>query len=337
MPEFFVDNPSALMLWIKSSIYFCVIFGIGLLIRKYVDKIIQKFFQYIGISTSPEASKVAAKYILFWFFLIALYTFFLTAPIQYNHALFSKFFYIAFALSFVLLTASIIAKGFQKYIPESIGINVLKIIIFFIGLVLVLHQVGIKLTPILTALGIGTLAVALALQDTLGNFFAGMNILLSKQIARGDYIRLDSGQEGTVIEIDWRLTRIREISNTVITIPNVKITSSIITNYHYQYSDVTSSIECSIAYDSDLDKVERVAIEAAKEVLNNSEMAIKTFTPIVRFYEFGEYAINFKLIFRLQNVFAKGEINHNIIKNIKKRFEEENIRIPFPQRVVHKE
>lgn len=191
-----------------------------------------------------------------------------------------------------------------------------------------------KLTPILTALGIGSLAVALALQDTLANFFAGINILASKQIARDDYIRLDSGQEGTVIEVNWRTTLIKEIYNTTIVVPNSKISSSIVKSYHFKKSEVTSSITCGVSYRSDLDQVEEIAKLAAKEIIDKYDSASKDYQPIVQFTDFGESSINFILYFRVKTVYARAFIKSEVLKNLYKRFGEAKIEIPFPQRVV---
>ncbi len=335
MFDFLIDNPSNLMLWVKSFVIFAVIFSIGVLIKKYVAKFIQKALSKIGLSLSNDTINSSTSYIAFWFFLIALYSAFITAPIDHKNALVLKIFYGVFAFSVVVLIAALIAKAFQKAVSEAIGVNIIKFTVIFIGVVLILNQLGVKLTPILTALGIGSLAVALALQDTLGNFFAGMNILLSRQIARGDYIRLDSGQEGTVVEIGWRSCRIREMSNTTISVPNVKITSAIITNFHYNHAEVTATLNCGVAYGSDLEKVEKVAKEAAAEIINASDKGIKTFAPVVLFNQFGESGIKFTLIFRVQDVFSRGRMIHDIMKNLQKKFDKEGIEIPFPQRVIH--
>ncbi|MDR0398425.1 MAG: mechanosensitive ion channel family protein [Endomicrobium sp.] len=321
-------------LWIESVSLFALIFIIGFLFKRYVARFVQNILAKIGLVLHDKIVVITSSYISFWFFLIALYVGILKAPINTKSAVIDKIFYGVFAFSIVVLIASILSKLFRRAIQEKIGSNILKFSITFIGLVLILNQAGVKLTPILTALGIGSLAVALALQDTLANFFAGINILASKQIARDDYIRLDSGQEGTVIEVNWRTTLIKEIYNTTIVVPNSKISSSIVKSYHFKKSEVTSSITCGVSYRSDLDQVEEIAKLAAKEIIDKYDSASKDYQPIVQFTDFGDSSINFILYFRVKTVYARAFIKSEVLKNLYKRFGEAKIEIPFPQRVV---
>jgi small-conductance mechanosensitive channel len=321
-------------LWIESVSLFALIFIIGFLFKRYVARFVQNILAKIGLVLHDKILVITSSYISFWFFLIALYVGILKAPIDTKSAVIDKIFYGVFAFSIVVLIASILSKLFRRAIQEKIGSNILKFSITFIGLVLILNQAGVKLTPILTALGIGSLAVALALQDTLANFFAGINILASKQIARDDYIRLDSGQEGTVVEVNWRTTLIKEIYNTTIVVPNSKISSSIVKSYHFKKSEVTSSITCGVSYRSDLDQVEEIAKLAAKEIIDKYDSASKDYQPIVQFTDFGESSINFILYFRVKTVYARAFIKSEVLKNLYKRFGEAKIEIPFPQRIV---
>lgn len=334
MFDFFSQKYSNITLWTASIIVLLVIFLIGFLLRKYVAEFIQKILYKLGLKISNDTVITSKKYISFWAFLIGLYAAFFTAPLNHKDPVIIKTFYIVFAFSFVVLLGNLAARAFRKAVSEAISVNIIKFIVIFVGVLLILNQVGIKLTPILTALGIGSLAVALALQDTLANFFAGMNILLGEQIKRGDYIKLDSGQEGTVIEIGWRATTIREMSNTIIVVPNIKITSAVISKFNFNKAEVTATVSCGIAYGSNLDDVEKYAIEAASEALSRIDGAVKSFTPVCRFNQLADSSINFTLIFRVKDVFARGGATHEVLKNLKKKFEEKGIDIPFPQRVV---
>jgi small-conductance mechanosensitive channel len=321
-------------LWIKSVSLFALIFIIGFLFKRYVARFVQNILVKMGLVLHDKIVVITSSYISFWFFLIALYVGILKAPINTKSAVIDKIFYGVFAFSIVILIASILSKLFRRAIQEKIASNILKFSITFIGLVLILNQVGVKLKPILTALGIGSLAVALAIQDTLVNFFAGINILASKQIARDDYIKLDSGQEGTVVEVNWRTTLIKEICNTTIVVPNSKISSSIVKSYHFKKSEVTSSITCGVSYRSDLEQVEEIAKFAVKEIIDKYDSASKNYQPIVQFTDFGDSSINFILYFRVKTVYARAFIKSEVLKNLYKRFGEAKIEIPFPQRVV---
>jgi small-conductance mechanosensitive channel len=256
------------------------------------------------------------------------------APLNHKNPVIIKTFYAVFAFSAVILLGNVLSRAFRKSVSETISVNIIKFIVIAVGTLLILNQIGIKLTPILTALGIGSLAVALALQDTLGNFFAGMNILLGRHIVRGDYIKLDCGQEGTVVEIGWRATKIKELSNVVIVIPNIKIASAIISKINYRRTEINASINCGVAYGSDLEKVEKIAVEAAAEIINSTDGAVKNYTPVCQFIRFDDSSINFTLTFKVKDVFVRGALIHAVLKNLKKKFDEENIEIPFPQRVV---
>jgi small-conductance mechanosensitive channel len=321
------------MLWFKSIVLFALIFSVGFLFKKYFAKVIQNIFVKVGLVLLGKAFAISSRYISLWFFLIALYAAFLIAPVD-NNAVIHKLFYGVFAFSIVVFVASVLSKVFRKSVSEKIGANIIKLSVIFVGFVLILNQAGIKLTPILTALGIGSLAVALALQDTLANFFAGMNILLSKQIVRGDYIKLDSGQEGTIIEINWRITLMKTISNTVISVPNSKLSSAIVTSFQFHKAEISASVNCGVAYGSDLDRAEKIAILAAQEIIYKCEDSVKTYTPIVHFIGFEDSSINFTLIFRVKNIYVRNFIQSEVFKNLYKKLNEEKIEIPFPQRVV---
>jgi small-conductance mechanosensitive channel len=322
------------LLWVESVILFAFIFIIGFLFKRYVARLIQNLLAKVGLVLNDKIVVMTRTYVSLWFFLIALYVSILKSPLNTKSIIIGRVFYVVFAFSIVTLIASIVSKFLQRTIQERIASNILKFFITLIGLVLILNQVGVKLTPILTALGIGSVAVALALQDTLANLFAGINILASKQIAKDDYIKLDSGQEGRVVEVNWRTTLIKEIYNTTIVIPNSKISSAIVSSYHFKKSEVTGSIVCSIAYGSNLDRVEEVAKYAAKEIMNKYDSASKIYEPVVQFTDFAESSINFILYFRVKTVYAKAFIKSEVLKNLYRKFNDEGIEIPFPQRVV---
>jgi small-conductance mechanosensitive channel len=217
----------------------------------------------------------------------------------------------------------------------SIFVNIARALVLVLGFVIILQALGVSITPILTALGVGGLAVALALQETLSNLFAGIQIIISRKMKPGDYIMLDSGQAGFVEDITWRNTTIREYPNNLIVIPNSKVASAIFTNFNMPENELSLYIYCGVAYDSDLEKVERVAIEEAKKILADMVGGVTDYEPVVRFQEFADSSINFMVVLRVNEYGAQFEMKHEYIKRLKKRFEEEGIEIPFPIRTVH--
>jgi small-conductance mechanosensitive channel len=207
---------------------------------------------------------------------------------------------------------------------------------FIIGLgaLIFLDQIGISITPILASLGIGSLAVALALQDTLSNFFAGLYVSIDKPIEVGDFIKLESGQQGYVTDIGWRSTRIRELSNNVIIQPNSKLMGSTITNYYLPDKEVAVIVEMSVHYNSDLNLVDKVTSDAGKEIMQKVKGAIPTFQPFIRYHTFGDSGIHFSVILRAKEFTENYEIKHEFIKLVTERYRQHGIQIPYPTRTL---
>ena len=195
-------------------------------------------------------------------------------------------------------------------------------------------QLGLKITPLLASLGIAGLAVALALQDSLSNLFSGFYLMLDQPVRPGDYVQLEDGQEGFVEEIGWRATRIRPFDNNLVIIPNSKLADSVIVNWHQPVPEMSVYIRCGVAYHSDLDEVERIAIEVAHQVQDRMEGTNKEWDPIVRFKEFGDSNINFVTVLRVLDPTQRFVVEHEFMKALFRRFGEEGIEIAFPMRTV---
>ncbi len=225
-------------------------------------------------------------------------------------------------------------KSREIVIPSLIW-YIIKAIFLTLGTLIALERMGISLTPIITTLGIGSLAVALALQDPLKDLFSGINLTITKKIKPGDYIRLENGIEGIVEDISWNSTMIRQPSNNMIIIPNSTLTKSIITNYNLPSLDTLINIEVGVSYDSDLDKVEKITLEVAKEILKKFVGETEDFKPIVRYRSFGEYSINLIAILKAKSYQDQFIIRHEFMKELYKRFKKEGIEIPFPTKTVY--
>ncbi len=246
-------------------------------------------------------------------------------------------------ICFTLFFADFLASVFRKKVsslkevlpPTSLLEHLIKILVFVIGALVLLRSLGISITPALAGLGIGGLAVALALQGPLANFFSGIHLLLSKQIRIGDYIKLETGEEGHIIDITWRNTTIKQLSNNIVIIPNSKLASLIIVNYDQPEKELSVPINIGISYSSDLEKVERVTIEVAKEVMREVPGGVPEFEPFVRYHSFGEFSINFTVILRAKGYTDQFLIKHEFIKRLYRRYREEGIEIPFPIRVIY--
>jgi len=232
--------------------------------------------------------------------------------------------------------AVLYARKAEEVLPStSILINAVQLVVYIFGGLIILQTNGVSVTPVLTALGVGGLAIALALQETLSNLFSGLYILLSRQFRVGDYIRLSTGEEGHVLDITWRSTVIKALANNVIILPNQKIASATITNFFFPDKEMSLVVPVGVSYDSDLEHVERVTVEVAREVLRDLAGGVKSFEPAVRFHTFGESSVNFNVILRVKEYTDQYLITHDFVKRLHRRYSLEGIEIPFPIRTVH--
>ncbi|MHB1313278.1 MAG: mechanosensitive ion channel family protein [Gemmatimonadaceae bacterium] len=212
--------------------------------------------------------------------------------------------------------------------------NLARAGVLIVGVLVMLQQLDIKITPILAALGVGGLAVGLALQDTLVNLFAGIQLLLSRQVRVGDFIRLSSGEEGYVTDITWRYTTIRQLPNNYTIVPNAKLSSAVTSNFTMPDPEQAVLVQVGVSYDSDLEQVERVTIDVARDVMRTVEGAVVTHEPFIRYHTFAESSINFSVILRGLEYTAQYLITHEFIKRLHARYRHEGIEIPFPIRTV---
>ena len=218
----------------------------------------------------------------------------------------------------------------------TIFVNITRVTVLALGLLLLLNTLGIAITPLLTALGVGGLAVALALQDTLANLFAGVHILASRQIEPGAYVLLDNGLEGYVQDTNWRNTIIRQTSNNFVVVPNDKLAKSILTNYHQPDLQMSVSVEVRVGYDTDLEYVERVTVDVAREVMLDVNGAVADHKPTVRFTKFGDSSISFSVSLRAAEADHRGLVTHEFIKRLHRRYRAEGIDIPAPKLTLHR-
>ncbi|MCB0527387.1 MAG: mechanosensitive ion channel family protein [Lewinellaceae bacterium] len=212
--------------------------------------------------------------------------------------------------------------------------NVARGVVYISGLMVLLQTLGISIAPALTALGVGGLAVALALQGTLGNLFSGIQIIASRKIQPGHFIRLESGEEGYVTDITWRNTTIRALSNQTIILPNSKLAESTVTNTWIPDPAISVLVPVGIHYDSDLEHVERVALEVANAIQSSHPCALHEHEPTLRYFEFADSSINFKVALRAVEFSEQFALRHDFIKALHARFKKEGITIPYPIRTL---
>jgi small-conductance mechanosensitive channel len=236
--------------------------------------------------------------------------------------------------------ASLVAATGER---RALGVGVtgwatatVRLVVIIVGLLVLLSSLGIQITPILTALGVGGLAVALALQDTLQNLFAGMHLLADKPIRVGDYVKLGEGEEGYVVDVGWRSTRLRMLQNTVIIVPNHKVAQSTIVNYDLPESRMALRIRVSVGYGSDPDRVELALVEEAMAATGQVAGLLADPKPAAMFIPgFGESSLDFTLVVHVASFVDQFVVQHELRKRVLARLRAEGLEIPYPSRTLY--
>ena len=210
--------------------------------------------------------------------------------------------------------------------------RVLPLVIYTVAILIALDSLGVAISPLLAGLGIGGLAIALAVQPTLSNFFAGTYLVTEGELKDGDFIELDSGPSGYVVDVGWRSTKVRSRYNNLVIIPNSKMVDSILTNYYSPTPAMNVIVTCGVSYDSDLSHVERIVMEVATKVLEQSFHAVEDVEPFVGFSNFGDSNIDFFVFVQANDRTGSFILKSEIIKRIHARFAEEGIEINYPVR-----
>jgi small-conductance mechanosensitive channel len=226
----------------------------------------------------------------------------------------------------VRLVASYGERRGMSGVLSGMSKTLIRVFVLSIGAMILLHKLGYSITPMLTALGVGGLAVALALQDTLANFFAGVHILMEQPISVGDFIKLSTGEEGIVSDIGWRTTRLQAL-NSVVVIPNTKVTSSTLTNYTLPDANVIAGITIVAALDADAGAIRRVALEVAA----STEGVLREPPPLFLLDPgVTPTHLQAKLFFGVSDKLKEGLVASDIRMSMLERFRQEAIPLPPP-------
>lgn len=314
---------------------------LGLLIRFFVTRHPEQ------IAAQKQARQVIldgiSKVVLAWSTLAGVYGAVVALPLDQGWEEIASNFILAAVIMSGAVAAARVTSGFVSYYASrhqrlpgatSIFANIARFVVLAVGALVTLQTLGVSVGPILTALGVGGLAVALALQDTLANLFAGLHVIGSRKVLPGDYVLLDSGEEGYIEDINWRNTSMRNLRNNVIVVPNAKLANAILTNYYQPASEMSLIIPVGVAYDSDLDRVERVTIDVGRQVMKEVTGGVPEFDPFIRFHTFNDFSIDFSVILRVKEHTDQYLVKHEFVKRLQRRYGEVGIEIPFPIRRV---
>jgi small-conductance mechanosensitive channel len=339
------DFLSAIQNEARNYIFPLVVVAVSIIIGLLVDRIILKKIKSVTLKTRWKIDEIlvdSIKGITFiWFITAGVSLAIGHLPISQDLlTLFKQLLFIILVTTFTIM-ASRITSGFihlysskirSIFASTSIFSNITKVVIFIIGILIALQTLGISITPILTALGVGGLAVALALQDSLSNLFSGLHIIASRQVKPGDFVKINTGEHGYISDITWRNTTIRAISNNMIIIPNSKMASSVITNYSQPHEELLVKVPLGISYDNDLEKVEKTLKEIANEVMEKTPGAVEGFKPFIRYENPGETQIKLTVIMKGKEYIDQFLLKHEFIKKMHQRFKAEGINITNPAR-----
>ncbi len=209
--------------------------------------------------------------------------------------------------------------------------TIVQVVVWALGALILLDTMGLSITPLLASVGIGSLAVGLALKDTLSNFFSGFYITMENTIHVGDFVKLQSGQEGYVAKISWRSTQVRLAPNSVIVVPNAKLATESFINYSLPQNEMDIPIDLKVSYEDDLTHVETITLEVARETMREVQGTVAQFEPIIRYQGFDEWGIRFVVILRGQGYSDQFLVRHEFIKRLHKRYREKGVEIFLPR------
>lgn len=341
MPEFFSQ------LTVRHGLTAAGIVAASFIIGFVLDRVVLAALKRAAERTKWEGDDLLIQVLrgvaIFWSLLIGFYAASQTLPMPPAYlGIARKLFVVIFLISATFVGARAITgllnismgKNEANAQSASILTNILRLTIIVVGALVILQYLGISITPILTALGVGGLAVALALQGPLTNLFSGMQIIASRKVRTGDFIRMDTGEEGHVVDINWHHTTIRQLANNTIMVPNAKMASAIVVDFNLPETELSFRVQVSVSYRSDLEHVERVTIDVGKEVMQTVPGGIPDFTPWIRYHTFGDSGIGFSVLLRGREYTDQFVIIHEFIKRLHQRYQKEGIEIPFPMRTV---
>tara|TARA_B110000438_G_C15698331_1_gene599919 strand:+ start:28 stop:1089 length:1062 start_codon:yes stop_codon:yes gene_type:complete len=315
----------------------------GFLFKKFVHSQLKIAAKKSVWEIDDVILKAVESQIIFWFFLISLSVGLQDLKIIESYGTYISQILIILVISSITHATANLTNGLLKiwskkqgrgFPSTSMFSNFVVIAVYITGLLIILDSLNISIAPMLTALGVGGIAVSLALKDTLSDVFAGLHILLSKKVQPGDFVSLDSGEMGYIKNITWRNTTMLERTNNIIHIPNNKLSSAIVKNYDSSDPSFSIKIPIGVSYESNLQEVENIVLEVANEIYSDMKEINKNSKPAFKFRKFGESSIDFMVYFKGNKYGDQNPIIHQFIKKIHTRFNAEGIEIPFPVRTL---
>ncbi len=333
------------MVLVWPAIVFLLTFAAGWLVRRIVMRALRAWIDRTQSRPALILTEALRGPILIWAVILGLHLALQSSELPAKITDFgAKLLLVLWIVSLTLISMRLAGNLVRHYGGQVAGAlpvttlsqNLAQLFVVVLGILVLLHNLGLAIAPILGALGVGGLAVALALQDTLSNLFAGFYIAVARQIRIGDYIKLNTLEEGYVTDITWRSTALRSLNNNMIIIPNSKLSQAIVTNYYLPATTLSASLQVSVPHDTDVDRVERLLLEVAKAATAGIPGLLADPAPSVSFDPgVGESSLGFTLGFSVTEFAKQFGVRNELRKRILRRFREEGIALPYPTRTVY--
>ena len=324
---------------------FVAIFMIGWAVRQLVLKALRAWTSRTGSRAGLVLAEALSGPILIWAAILALHVGLQSSSLPGKFTDWgARTLFVLWIVSLTMMCMRIARDSIRFYGSQVTGAlpvatltqNLAQIAVVIVGALVLLDHFHVSITPMLTALGVGGLAVALAMQDTLSNLFGGFYVAVAGQVRLGDYIKLNTGEEGYVTDIGWRSTTIRSLGNSLIIVPNAKLAQAIVTNYDLPEKRMSAMLEVRVSYDCDPGQIERVLLDIAARGAREIPGMLADPAPSVTFDPgFGDSALGLTVNYQVAEFASQFTVRHELRKRIFHRFREEGIRIPFPARAVY--
>lgn len=337
-----LHDPMALA-W--PAVIFAVAFAVGWVVRRLVMGALRAWTHRTQSRPGMILAEALRGPMLIWVAILAVHLAvqWSDLPVSIREVA-AKLLLILWIVSLTLMCMRIAGNLVRHYggqVPGAMPVtslteNLAQLAVIILGLMVLLRGLGWEITPILTALGVGGLAVALALQDTLSNLFAGFYIAVARQVRLGDYIKLNTGEEGYVTDITWRSTAIRTLGGNMTIIPNSKLSQANVTNYYLPEKRMGSSVQVSVTYAEDPERIERVLLDIGQKAAPEIPGMLAEPAPSVTFDPgFGDSSLGFTLNYQIAEFANQFGVRHELRKRIYRRFKAEGIELPYPTRTVY--
>ncbi len=239
-------------------------------------------------------------------------------------------------LTIAALRIYLAARG--RMMPSSSIFEAIIYVMYYgVALLVVLDHFGVSIAPLLAAAGVTGIVLGLALQETLSSLIAGLQIVAAGQIKVGDYIQLDTGEEGRVTDVNWRNTVVETVVGNEVVVPNSRLATTVVTNFEMPETEFNVNVVVGVSYGSDLGRVEEVTLDVARETIAQVDGTVEGFEPFIRYQGFGDSSIDLKVFLRVYEYEARYVLVHEFVKRLHARYDREGMVIPFPQRSVHME